>query len=65
MLDNEGYLHFIGRQADTIKLADLTKVSSNEVVSIIHRCSHVREVIVQRFETQTGVDSIFLLVNTR
>ena len=65
MLDSEGYLHFIGRQSDTITLGDLTKVSSNTVVSIIHQCSSVREVIVQRYGTPTGIDQLYLLVNTR
>ena len=42
VIDEEGYLHFIGRSIDTIKLLDSTKVSSNEVISIIHKCEHVR-----------------------
>ena len=41
-IDQEGYLHFIGRNIDTIKLLDATKVSSNEVISVIHKCEHVR-----------------------
>lgn len=41
-IDKEGYLHFIGRNIDTIKLLDATKVSSNEVISVIHKCEHVR-----------------------